>query len=424
MDHDQPSFSESDASGLAGDGGRNGDRAEMTTPQLDRAPADHADGAAHQTPAHLKAFGRVTAGPWHADGLSAASSLAERIVETTSTVLVALDVELRVRSANPAFYDLFQVAPAEIIGHELFALGNGEWDAPWLRASLGQLLSLDGHLEDIELEINTPLLGRRTMLLNARRLVGLGAADLILLTVEDVTARRAAEQQRRAFSLLLAHELRNPLTAILGYAQLMQRHAGNEAAPLSIILAQANQLNRLVDDLLESSSRGSEQLQLQPRQMDLTALAFASVHRAQVLYPAHRVRLVPPIGPLSGRWDEDRLAQVFANLIGNAIKYSPDGGEIVVWVADLGAAVRVSVQDHGVGIEPDELPHLFDQLYRTAATARQVDGLGIGLHVVKVLVEAHGGTLGVESAPGLGSTFHFTLPLPPAAHEIASVARP
>ena len=176
-------------------------------------------------------------------------------------------------------------------------------------------------------------------------------------------------------------------------------------------MAQARQINRLVDDLLDGSSRGSDQLHLEPRLMDLTALARVSAQQAQLLHPEHSVRLELPSGPLCGHWDGGRLAQVFANLIGNAIKYSPAGSEIVVWVDDLGTMARVSIQDHGVGIAPDELPHLFEQFYRTAATARQVDGLGLGLHVVKMLVEGHGGSLGVESVLGLGSTFYFTLPL-------------
>ena len=177
-------------------------------------------------------YGRVSAGPWHADGQSTASSLAERIVETTSGALVVLDEELRVRSANPAFYELFEVSQADTEGHSFFALGGGQWDVPWLRESLGQLLSLDGRLEDIELEIDTPFIGARTMLLNARRLVGEHAPDLILLAIQNVTARRAVEQQRQAFVLLLAHELRSPLTAIMGYVQLMQRHTLNDAAAL------------------------------------------------------------------------------------------------------------------------------------------------------------------------------------------------
>lgn len=356
-------------------------------------------------------YGRVAAGPWHADGQSTASSLAERIVATTSAALIVLDEELRIRSANPAFYALFDVNQADTEGHSFFAVGGGQWDVPWLREPLGQLLSMDGHLEDIELQFDTPFIGNRTMLLSAQRLVGDSAPDLILLEIEDVTTRRAIEQERQAFVLLLAHEVRSPLTSIMGYVQLMQRRPGHDEAALAVVMAQARQINRLVDELLESSTRGSGQLHLEPRLMDLAALARVSAQQAQLLHPNHSLRLELPNGPLCGHWDGGRLAQVFANLISNAIKYSPAGGEIVVWVDDLGNVVRVSVQDHGIGISPDQLPHLFDQFYRVVSTAGQANGLGLGLHLVKMLVEAHGGSLGVESVLGLGSTFYFTLPL-------------
>src|SRR5688500_9915381 len=101
-------------------------------------------------------YGRVSAGPWNADGLTTPASLAERIVATTSAALAVLDEELRVRSANPAFYELFEVSEADTEGHSFLVLGGGQWDVPQLHESLGQLLSLDGRLEDIELEIDRP----------------------------------------------------------------------------------------------------------------------------------------------------------------------------------------------------------------------------------------------------------------------------
>jgi signal transduction histidine kinase len=145
--------------------------------------------------------------------------------------------------------------------------------------------------------------------------------------------------------------------------------------------------------------------------MDLVALARLSVQQAQLLEPVHTIRLELPEGPVAGRGDGGRLAQVFANVLGNAIKYSPAGSEIVVRVEDLGTMAQVSVQDRGIGITPGELPKVFDRFYRVAATAHRARGLGIGLHVAKTLVEAHGGSIAVESVLGLGSTFRVTLPL-------------
>jgi two-component system, chemotaxis family, CheB/CheR fusion protein len=399
---------------------RNGMPNGVSTPALDLRPVDLAEQHARSSSwsAHARSsswsaasYGRVTAGPWRVDGIATASPLAASIVAAVPTALVVLDADLRVSQANPAYYETFKVVPGETERHDFFGLGGGQWDIPWLRASLIRILNRDSRFHEGEVERVFPLLGLRTMRIEARPLVGPDADDLILLAIEDVTERKAAEQQRRDFILVLAHELRNPLTSIMGYAQRMQEHKGNVEEALGIISAQARQLNRIVEDLLDGSSQGTRQLRLEPGQMDLVALARVSTQQAQLLEPLHTIRLELPGGPITGLWDEGRLTQVFANVLGNAIKYSPAGSEIVVRVEDLGSVARVSVQDRGIGITPEELPNLFDRFYRVAATAHRAQGLGIGLHVAKVLVEAHGGSIAVESVLGLGSTFRMTLPL-------------
>ena len=236
-------------------------------------------------------------------------------------------------------------------------------------------------------------------------------ADMrVRLASEDVADRAAPERRQRDFMMLVGHELRSPLTAIVGYAQLMQRRRAYDEQALTAILAQARQIDRLVGDLLDSSRLETGQLQLEPSQTDLVAVARAAMQQAQLTSPFHVVRLESPAGPLDGWWDRGRLAQVFANLLGNAVKYSPAGGEVLVGIEDLGTAVGVSVEDQGVGIASAALPHLFERFYRAPATAGEVPGLGLGLHVTKALVEAHGGSMQVESLLGRGSVFTFTLP--------------
>src|SRR5437762_3171899 len=118
----------------------------------------------------------------------------------------------------------------------------------------------------------------------------------------------------------------------------------------------------------------------QPSRMDLVAVARASSEQAQLMSPFHFLRLESPDGPLEGWWDRGRLGQVFANLVGNAIKYSPPGGEVLVRIEDLGLTARVTIRDRGPGIAPEALPRLFDQFYRAPATAGMAPGLGVGLH--------------------------------------------
>ena len=227
--------------------------------------------------------------------------------------------------------------------------------------------------------------------------------------VIDDRAAQAVEQRWKDFMELMAHEIRNPLAAIIGYTQLMQRRGAYDEQALSTIVAQAGQLNRLVGDLLDSTRLEAGRLRLRPERMDLAELARAATEQAQLTSPRHDIRLKVPGEPLEGWWDRGRLVQMMANLLGNAIKYAPDGGEVLVVVEDLGAVARVSVEDHGSGIAPADLSRIFDPFYRVPATADRVTGQGIGLHVTRALVEAHGGQLTVESLLGRGSVFSFTL---------------
>jgi len=350
-------------------------------------------------------------GPWQAELSTLSESLAERVVQSLRRPLVVLDADLRVRLANGAFCQTFQIAPDKIEGRWFPELGVGDPSAPRLCALLDQVLARDGQIDGVAVEHDLLTIGWLIMEVHARRLIGPGPADnLILLELEDVTEREATERHRREFIATAVHEMRNPLAAIKGYAQFMQiRNATSEKA-LATILNQAYQLSRLVDDLLASSGTGIAHPCLELHPTDLVTLACESARQAQLLSPGHRIRSEVPADPVEGLWDGGRLNQVFANLIGNAVKYSPVGSEIVVCLQDLGPRVRVSITDQGAGIAADALPRIFDQFYRVPETANMAPGLGLGLHVSKTLVEAHGGSISVQSALGVGSTFAFELP--------------
>ncbi len=341
------------------------------------------------------------------------SAVLSSIIAILPQALVVMDVNLRVRHANPAFYRLAQLSPEETDGRLLAELGEGEWDIPWLSAVQQQLSYThdDGEIDDLEIEQQLEASAPRTLLLSAQRLTNLENETLVLLTIQDISERKAMEQRRSDFILLLAHELRHPVTSIRGYAQLLQRRNTGDERALATVVAQTRQMERLIDDLLDGSSRGAGELRLEREPTDLLALVRASVQHARLSSDAHPVRLELPDGALVGQWDSGRLSQVFDNLLDNAIKYSPDGGKIVVRIEADDALVQVSVQDQGVGIASDDLPRVFDQFYRVAATARTMRGLGLGLPLVKTLIAAHGGSVAVESVPAQGSTFRVTLPL-------------
>ncbi|MDB5102266.1 MAG: two-component hybrid sensor and regulator [Cyanobacteria bacterium RYN_339] len=247
----------------------------------------------------------------------------------------------------------------------------------------------------------------------------------------DITERKALEkglvlqnERLRELDLMknnfvgtVSHELRTPLTTIRGYAELLEDGVGGELSDtqhgyVQQIVEGAGRLERLVDDLLDYARMEAGAFRLEPREVDLARMV-ADVGLA--FEPQAREGLVvlelavPALAPLEA--DPGRVEQVLGNLIGNALKFTSPGGRVAIAVQDGEAAVRIMVTDNGEGIEAHHLPLLFDRFYQVdAGTTRRVGGTGLGLAISRALVEAHGGEIGVESTPGAGSSFWFTLP--------------
>jgi signal transduction histidine kinase len=231
--------------------------------------------------------------------------------------------------------------------------------------------------------------------------------------VGDAASQRGmAEQLPLDFLAVLGHELRTPVTAIKGYARLLQRRGVYDGHAIEQILEQADRMARLLHDLLDMSTFNVARLPVNRVRTDLVSLAHSCAEEAWVLTESHVVVVEAPAGPLEALVDPERVRQVLENLVSNAVKYSPDGGEIRIRVEDRRPVARVSVHDQGLGLAPEALPCVFDCFYRDAGTARVMDGAGLGLFIARQLVEAHGGQIWAESpGPGRGSTFCLTLPL-------------
>jgi signal transduction histidine kinase/CheY-like chemotaxis protein len=276
--------------------------------------------------------------------------------------------------------------------------------------------------------------GRRAdLLLAAGPLVAAGGETLgAVITLTDITLLREAqdELQRRATALqeadrrkdeflaMLAHELRNPLSPIRSSLEIMHLKALDD--PLvrkcrDVIGRQVQQLTRLVDDLLEVSRISSGKIQLQMDRVDLVAAVGRGVEtsRPKVDAKRHRLSVATAEGPVWVRADLTRVAQVIGNLVDNAAKYTEDGGEIAVRVAQEGGMGVVRVRDSGIGIPLEMQGRVFDlftQVHRSLDRAQ--GGLGIGLALVQRLVAMHGGQVAVHSeGPGRGSEFVVRLPL-------------
>ena len=240
-------------------------------------------------------------------------------------------------------------------------------------------------------------------------------------------ARAEAEAANRGkddFLAVLSHELRTPLQAMLGWLRLMRAGRLDPAATakaLETIERNTQTQTKLIGDLLDVSGILAGKLRVEPRPMDLAAVVEAAVQsvRAAALAKSIALRTSVPAGRFVIDGDPDRIDQVVANLLSNALKFTPAGGAIDVRLERDGAHARLTVTDSGVGIAPDVLPHVFDRFRQAdSSTTRLHGGLGLGLALVRYLVEAHGGSVRAES-PGIGGGASFVIALPIGAAQTA-----
>jgi signal transduction histidine kinase len=245
-------------------------------------------------------------------------------------------------------------------------------------------------------------------------------------TIENANLYRqtqAAVKQREEFVSIASHELKTPLTTVKGYVQLLARELQSRDPDrvmadefLRELLNQIGRFEGLVADLLDASRAQQGRLDLKTERFDLAVLAADVLDRfarAGERTDRHVLRF-EGLQPVLGKWDRPRIDQVLTNLISNAIKYSPEGGEVVVSVNRREDTAEITVRDQGIGIGSSEMEHLFRPFARSAG-ARIVEGTGLGLYITSQIVERHGGTIAVESEPGAGSTFTVRLPLNSAA---------
>ena len=261
-----------------------------------------------------------------------------------------------------------------------------------------------------------------------------GELERVLLLAREQGARREAEEAVRTRDELLAivsHDLKNPLTSIKGYSQLIRRRltvlAPDVASWLVDIIGHiddsSSKMNQMLNDLLDFGRlQAGQPLSLQRRSLNLVTLARDLAKEYGRNSPLHRIVVSADSEALVGRWDSTRLEQMLSNLLSNALKYSPAGGTVSIrlWseqepasedgTAPAGWAV-LAVQDEGLGIAPSELTHIFEWYRRSRDVARSVSGAGIGLASAKYIINQHGGDISVASELGVGTTFTVRLPL-------------
>lgn len=234
------------------------------------------------------------------------------------------------------------------------------------------------------------------------------------------------DQLKSDFVSMVSHELRAPLTNINGSIELMladdEMDSESQRAMLKIIGEQSARLTRLVQGILNVSRIEAHKLEIDPRVVNIEPLMEKAVENWTQRDTLHQFKL--PKGPIPPVWaDSDRLEEILANLVDNAVKYSPDGGTIELATSRSNGRLIVSVSDPGMGIPAKELDKIFEKFHRVdRGDARSTYGHGLGLYISKRLIEAHGGDIWVESKLGKGSTFKFTLPLADAKRQEPELA--
>ena len=244
-----------------------------------------------------------------------------------------------------------------------------------------------------------------------------GYTTQVIANVRDITRLQEAEEMKQTLLSVISHELKTPVSIIKGYAGTLAREDAEWdretlADGLAVIEEEADRLDRLITNLLEASRMQAGDFKLRLSYLDLADMATSAVENLQATTNKHTFHVDFPQGFPPIRGDFERLREVLTNLIGNAIKYSPDGGSIKVGgKLGINTTVRLYVGDEGIGIPAGDQERIFERLYRVDnRLARQTPGTGLGLYLAKAVVEAHGGRVWVESTPGEGSTFWVELP--------------
>jgi two-component system, chemotaxis family, CheB/CheR fusion protein len=377
------------------------------------------------------------------DEIQRALDSANALLDTVPQPLLILGRDLNVEKANAAYYETFQTTEDVTRGRPLWELGTGQWNTPALLTALKAVVAEGASVEDLEVEAEFPNLGARTMSLNARRLhLDQDTGGRVILAIADRTELKAAERGRAAllelekaarsqaeaadqlkdqFVATVSHELRGPLTVISSWMNILTAAGKSpDISTLARALAAINRgvaaQNRLVSDLLDHSRIIAGKVKLERAPVDLRAVADAALVGVGAAAAAKDidVQLSGEHGTNIVLGDADRLQQVLWNLFLNAVKFTPQGGSVRVGVGRVGTQIHVTVSDTGRGISKDFMPHVFERFRQAeGSSSRAHPGLGLGLTLVRELVELHGGTVHAESdGEGRGATFTVFLPIP------------
>ncbi len=337
----------------------------------------------------------------------------EAIVRSVHEGMLVTDAVGTLLLANPAALKMLHRPAEEVLGQTLQQLFPGNelvtrWEAAVQCNEAGR--SFDCILGKDE--------GGTSRRYQARLALLHTADDSVrgsVVTLRDVTVERELEQMKSEFVSTAAHELRTPLTSILGFSELLldaQAFSNRERSEfVALIHNKAEKLSELIDELLDISRiEAGQVIHLVQQALSLGPLVETSLNFFRHSSPRHQFKLHMSATPIIVYADQRRIGQVLDNLLSNAVKYSPKGGTITVHLESGAEHCTVSISDEGIGMSVEQIERIFDKFYRVDASMTAVQGVGLGMTIVKELIASHGSEISVKSAPGQGTMVSFTLP--------------
>jgi nitrogen fixation/metabolism regulation signal transduction histidine kinase len=355
------------------------------------------------------------------DAVVANRALNDAIVSTVDVGLVALNRSGRYRTMNPRHTVFMELAFPD--GHAGMAGQDGyvyavDRATPLSREEMPSVRAMQGEeYADYVIWVGGDPATQRALSVSARPIVDeKGEVDGAVLAYKDITELMSALKVKDEFVASVSHELRTPLTVVMGYLDLVlagTRIDETVQQHLAVVRRNAQRLLRMVDDLLLTAHFDQGRLSVDLREVDLTALVTEALAdlgpRARAAGVTVRSHLQDTVTVAA---DQVRMRQVVDNLLSNAIKYTPSGGTVDVALEPQGGLVDLVVTDSGIGISVEDQPRLFTKFFRSPeAEAMAIPGIGLGLAITNAVVEAHHGSILVESEAGRGSTFRVRLPL-------------
>ena len=334
------------------------------------------------------------------------------VLSSMAEGIIAVDMDERIISVNKAAARFFEDVPQNLLNRSIpEAIRN-----PVLQKFINRALSSKENLEE---DITLYQKGERILYVHHTPLENaVGQRTGILVVMNDVTHLRKLENMRKDFAANVSHEIKTPLTAIKGFVETLR--TGEDVDPketqrfLSIIEKHVNRLTAIIEDLMKLSKieRQDEDSEIYLEESSVKSVILSAIQtcREKTVAKNITVDLVCP-EDLKARFDSRLMAQALVNLLDNAINYSGEKSEIQISAGLKDQELRISVQDHGIGIPKEHLSRLFERFYRVdKARSRDLGGTGLGLAIVKHIAHAHGGRVTVDSIFGKGSTFSLQLP--------------